>query len=297
MGIRRIRKLITMGIFSFLFSMGSYEILNFPSDARSLAMSNAASVNDFHILRNNPAALNNNQSSFSYSYFILPANIQYGMIQISYKINNYIIANKIALINYGELTDGETNETHSASDILFTTGFKFKYKHISSFGISLNYLISSIKNFNSNIICLNIGFKSKINNNRFGFGGSLENIKIKSKAYFNYMDIPPIIFRNSLYYKPLYLPATLNFEMKKIYNNQKAQYTLAIESIPINNIIIRLGTGWSTVNEFNKLFNNIINNYSFGIGLDFKKIGLDLGFKNLHSTSYIVGFSINKKIN
>ena len=48
---------------------GSYEILNFPTDSRALAISNAASSYDHHILRNNPATISNDFSNFSYSYF------------------------------------------------------------------------------------------------------------------------------------------------------------------------------------------------------------------------------------
>ena len=294
---RRIRKSIVIIIVELLFSTGSYEILNFPTDSRSLAISNAASAYDHHILRNNPAALSDNFSNFSYSYFNLPANIQYGMIQTLKKMETFINVNKISLLSYGKILDGETNKTHSAFDLLLTMGYKFKFKHITSFGVSANYLMSSIANHHSNIICLNLGTRSKTNNNRLGFGASLENLMITSNSFSSHNDVPPILFRSALYYQPLYFPGTIHFETKIFHHDKIKQYSIGIESKPINNITIRTGLGWNELNEINELFDSILNNYSFGLGIDFNVIYLDIGFKNLNSSGYIIGISINKKIN
>ena len=294
---RRIRKLILLLLFESLFCMGSYEILNFPTDSRSLAISNAASSYDHHILRNNPATLSNDFSNFSYSYFILPANIQYGMMQTLRKTKTVINVNKISLISYGKIIDGKTNKAHSAFDLLLTKGLKYKYKHITSLGVSVNFLISSIANYNSSIITINFGSRSKTNNNRLGFGASLENLMIISNFFSNYKDSPPTILRSALYYQPLFFPGIIHFEIKKFYFDNIIEYSVGMESKSINNITIRAGSGWNELNQINEMFKNILNNYSFGLGIDFDTIYLDIGFKNLNSSSYIIGISINKKIN
>ena len=276
---------------------GSYEIFSFPSDSRALSISNAASAYDNYVLRNNPATLSIFSSNITYSYFSLPANIQYGMIQVLREKRDYVYVNKISLLNYGKLIDGSTNRAHSASDLLLSIGYKKEYKHITSLGISINYLISSIANYQSNVLCMNLGARSRINNNRLGFGASLENFKITSNYFSTHKDILPTIIRYALYYKPLYLPATMHLETKDYLNQNIEQYSLSFESMPKNNIIIRIGSGWHKLNEINQILNNISDNYSFGLGINFKTINLDIGYKNLNSSGYIMGFSIKKIIN
>ena len=294
---RRIRQLLTIIIIEFLLASGSYEILSFPADSRALSVSNAASAYDQYVLRNNPATLTNTSSNIIYSYFNLPANIQYGMIQILKQNENHVNVNKVSLLNYGKLIDGSTNKTHSAYDLLFSIGYKKEYKHITSLGMSINYLISSIASYHSNILYANFGVRSRANNNRFGLGLSLENFKINANYFSNYDDIIPTIIRGALYYKPLYFPATIHLETKGYLYENCNQNSLSFESIVKNNIIIRMGSGWHKFNEIKQITKNISNNFSLGLGINFKNINLDVGYKNLTSSDYIIGFSIKTVIN
>ena len=293
---RRIRQLIIIIIIEFLLASGSYEILTFPADSRALSVSNAASAYDNSVLRNNPATVSTTSSNIIYSYFNLPANIQYGMIQMLKQNENYVNVNKISLLNYGKLIDGSTNKIHSASDLLFTIGYKKEYKQITSLGMSIKYLISSIGNYHSNILCMNFGARSRTNNNRLGLGASLENFKITANYFSNYNDMMPTIIRCALYYKPLYLPAVIHLETKNYLHENFKQSSLSIESIPKKNIIIRMGSGWHELNEINQIIKSISNNFSLGLGVNFKTINLDIGYKNLNSSDYILGFSIKTAI-
>ena len=57
----------------YLFASGSYEIFNFPVDARNLALHNSASAYDGILLNNNPASLSKRAYGKTYSYFYLPS--------------------------------------------------------------------------------------------------------------------------------------------------------------------------------------------------------------------------------
>ena len=66
---RRITKLISfiLIIGGVLLGAGSYEILLFPHDARSLSLHNSVSAFDNPLLRNNPAALSMRAGGMVYS--------------------------------------------------------------------------------------------------------------------------------------------------------------------------------------------------------------------------------------
>ena len=120
--------------FSFLFGMGSYEMLHFPQDTRSLSLNNGASAYDRSLLRNNPATLSLATEGTVYSYLILPAGINSGEIQMVGKIGSGIHAGKLSYISYGTIIDSKTNEKTSAFDILIEIGYKKEYKPSGDLG-------------------------------------------------------------------------------------------------------------------------------------------------------------------
>ena len=100
---RRITKLITgLTATSVLIAAGSYDILNLPQDARSLALNNSTSAYGGPFMHNNPATISMSSGGMSYSYLYLPANIYLGEIHHVSKNNNGVKATKICLLNYGE---------------------------------------------------------------------------------------------------------------------------------------------------------------------------------------------------
>ena len=107
---RRITKLISFILIfgGLLFGAGSYEILLFPHDARSLSLQNSVSAFDNPLLRNNPAALSKRSKGKTYSYFYLPGEIHFTGYQSVHKSNLGIRSTKISIMNYGTFIDSET---------------------------------------------------------------------------------------------------------------------------------------------------------------------------------------------
>ena len=301
MGIRRrIRKSIIISFLSigYLFGLGSFEILNFPKDSRSLSLNNSASAYNSPLLRNNPATLYVKSKKITYSFLLLPADIQIGEIQKINNIKNNMHVKKISFINYGSIIDSKTNNTHSAFDLLFEVGYKKEYENIASIGISTGYLFSSISNYQSHLFFMNLGIRSRIMKKRVGFGFSLENIPIAIDSYTKHDEMPPSIFRTAFYYKPLYVPIILNIDIKKYFNNNVIEFCGGLEFKPNKRVTIRVGSGWNILNPSKKYFSyNIFENLSVGCGFKFKTMNLDIGFMNLKSAGHVTGLSIWKNIN
>ena len=108
---KRITKLIiVMTALCFLFAEGSYDILNLPQEARSLALNNTTSAYDSPFMQNNPAAISIRSSGASYSYLYFPADIHLGEIHYIIKKTKGIRAAKISLLNYGTIIYNETEK-------------------------------------------------------------------------------------------------------------------------------------------------------------------------------------------
>ena len=99
---QRTSQLIYLLFSGWVFGAGSYEFLQFPMDARSLALHNSASANDGLLLSDNPASLSKLAKGNTYSYFYLPANIHFTGFQNVNHSSSGVRAYKISFMSYGQ---------------------------------------------------------------------------------------------------------------------------------------------------------------------------------------------------
>ena len=294
---KRITKLIiVMTALCFLFAEGSYDILNLPQNARSLALNNTTSANDGSFLQNNPAVLSLRSRGTTYSYFYLPASIHFGGVQHIGKLKAGIMASKLSFLSYGKIVDSETEETASAFDILFEMGYKKEIKNITSIGMSGGYIFSSIAGFHSQLLFSNCGIRSRLFKKRLGIGLSLENIGIHLKSYTNVNESIPALFRTAVYYKPMYIPLVINGDIVRKLDSNSFYFSGGLEFISQRRLTFRLGINSNRGGYHTEDFSSdIIAGVSGGIGFQFQKITLDIGFINWGPAGFIMGFSITNK--
>ena len=296
---KQFTQLITLFLvfISQLSGMGSYEILNFSQDSRSLALHNSSSAYDSHILGNNPAALSLFDEKTTYSYFTIPANISSAQFQKNKRIKLGMYVGKLLFINYGSIADGETTAQTNAYDAVFEIGYKSELKKILSIGISGGYLLSSISDHNSQVLFAKIGLRTRMLRKRIGIGLSLENVGFIVSSYTKIKEPLPTIFRSSIYYKPFYLPIIINTDLVHHFNSQSIEFLGGIEFIASKQFIFRIGY---SSNRGNLLTNNFSSDFlagvSGGVGFQFKKIILDIGFMSFGNTGFVIGFSVINKL-
>jgi len=295
---RRTFQLIYLLFAGWVFALGPYEILNFPMDARNLALHNSANAYDGLLLSNNPASLSKLSRGKTYSYFYLPANIHFTGYQNVYNSSSGVRANKISFMSYGAIIDGETEDKSYAFDILLESGFKKEYKNITSIGISSGYLLSSISGYQSHLIFSNIGIRSRLLRKRLGIGLSLENIGFLLKSYTDVKESIPALFRTALYYEPRYIPLIINGDIVTYFDEGSSfSFSGGIELKPDNRLTLRLGNSSHRNGYLTGDFSSdVIAGFSGGVGFRFTNITLDVGFMNLGSIGFIIGFSLLKKV-
>jgi len=296
---RRITKLTSVILFfsGLLFGAGSYEILLFPHDARSLSLQNSVSAFDNSLLRNNPAALSMRAGGMVYSYLYLPANIHSGEIQRVRRSGAGISASRISILSYGAIIDSETEEKTHAFDILLEAGYKKELKNITSVGISGGYLLSSIAGFKSQILYANFGIRSRVLRRRLGIGLSMENIGFLLKSYTDVKEQIPLLFRLSLYYKPRHIPLIISGDLVNKLNDYTYYFSGGLEFKPKSRLTIRLGSSSHRSGYITDYFlSDVLAGFSGGVGFHFTKMTLDVGFMNMGAAGFVMGFSLMKKL-
>ena len=296
---RRITKLTSVILFfsGLLFGAGSYEILLFPHDARSLSLQNSVSAFDNPLLRNNPAALSMRAGGMVYSYLYLPANIHSGEIQRVRRSGAGISASKISILSYGAIIDSETEEKTHAFDILLEAGYKKELKNITSVGISGGYLLSSIAGFQSQILFSNFGIRSRMLRRKLGIGLSIENIGFLLKSYTDVKEPIPMLFRMSLYYEPRYIPLIISGNLVKKLHDDTYYFAGGLEFKPQSRLTIRLGNSSHRSGYITDYFSSdVLAGFSGGVGFCFTKMTLDIGFMNMGPAGFVMGFSLMKKL-
>ena len=296
---KRITKLIiAITVLCFLFAEGSYDILNLPQNARSLALNNTTSAYDDPFMHSNPAAISIRSIGMSYSFLYLPANIHLGKIHHINNNNKRVRAVKFSLLNYGTIVDSETEKKSYAVDALVEIAYKKELKNIVSAGISGGYLFSSVAGFNSQLLFSKIGIRSRLFQKRMGIGCSFENIGILLKPYTDIKEPIPALFRTAAYYKPVYIPLIINGDFVRKLDSNSFYFSGGLEFIYQRRLTFRLGISSNRSGYLTEDFSSdIFSGVSGGIGFQFQKITLDIGFMNLGPAGLIMGFSIRNKQN
>ena len=282
---------------SFLLGMGTYEILHFPQDTRSLSLHNSASAYDYSLLRNNPAALSLAIEKITYSSIILPAGIHFSEIQHIHKMGLGIFAEKLSYITYGTIMDSETKKKTTAYDMLLEIGYKKEFENIVSVGISGGCMFSAIADYYSQLVYTNIGIRSRMMRKRIGLGFSLENLGFLLTPYTNVKEYIPSIFRSAIYYKPKYLPAIISVDIIQNLDRDATELLGGLEFNPGKQLTFRFGCSTHRKGFLADDFSyDLLADLSGGVGLQFNKMNLDVGFMNLGAVGYVVGFSISRKV-
>ena len=219
-------------------------------------------------------------------------------LQRSKRINKGMRITRLAFINYGKIFDGEKKYNQNSYEILIEIALKKEIANLISAGFTLGNLRSSIVGYNSHILFTNIGIRSQTSKKTWGVGLSLENIGYITKSYTNYKENTPSILRKSLYFKPKYLSAIIGLDIINKLTDKTKMLSAGIKLKYNNKLNFKLGCTSNRSDFFTGNFlSDFISDISFGIGINFNKMNLDIGLMNLGAAGHILSFSINQSIN
>ncbi|MDP6936455.1 MAG: hypothetical protein QGF36_03380 [Candidatus Marinimicrobia bacterium] len=293
----RITQLISIIFCSILFAEGSYEVLMIPKNGRTLALSNSGAASNSVFLSSNPASLQFNEEQYLISLSRIPSGMYFQSLQSSRRLLKGVATGRISLIHYGKLIDSRTEKTSTAFDLMVETAWKTEIKEIVSAGFTLGYLNSVLADYSSQVIFADVGFRSRLFRKRLGVGISVENFGSVLQPYTNYREPLPFLVRIAGYYKPVYFPAVILLDWTKIMDHGNTHLAGGLEFTPRGKVTLRLGLS-SHRNNFTTgdFYSDLTMGFSGGIGLELKRMNLDIGVLNLGPAGYMAGITIMRKM-
>tara|TARA_Y100001968_G_scaffold238525_1_gene221901 strand:+ start:676 stop:1563 length:888 start_codon:yes stop_codon:yes gene_type:complete len=280
------------------FSESTYNILDFSFNASSHSLHNGAIASSTKFLGINPASLSTKKNHFEFSYFNLPADIKSSNISLCWLNKKYIYFFKIHTTDYGLLKDDYNDTQFKAKDFSIELGHKFEYKNLLSFGLSLGYIRSTIDTYFSSGLYSNIGLRANVLNERFSFGTSLNHSGFQIQSFIDNIEKLPTSFRCGISYRPMYVPVNIYIDFINYFADFYKKIHFGLDFKIKQKINFRI----STVNNKRDLnteqyYKDILNNFSFGIGMNVKNKIFNLSIQNLGPVGIIYGFSILNEFN
>jgi hypothetical protein len=96
----------------------------------------------------------------------------------------------------------------------------------------------------------------------------------------------------------MYIPLVINGNVVRKLESDSFSFSSGLEFMSQRQLTFRLGISSKKNNYHTENFStNFIAGISCGVGFQFKKSTLDIGFMNLGPAGYIIGFTISTKQN
>ena len=300
----KIFKLMKNKLFYFIvfihvsFSESTYNILDFPFNASSHSLHNGAVASSSKFSGINPASFSIQNNHIEFSYFNLPANIKNSNILLCWLIKQKIYFLKIHTTDYGLLKDDFDDIQFKANDLSIELGHKLEYNNLFSLGLSVGYIRSIIDTYFSSGLYTNIGLRMNVINERFSIGTSLNHSGFQMKSFIDNIETFPSSFRYGFAYRPMYLPVNIYIDIVNYYTNYFQKIHFGLDFKIKQKINFRI----STINNKDDLstdqyYKDILNNFSFGFGLNIKNKSFNISLQNLGPAGMIYGFSILNEFN
>lgn len=289
----------------------TYDFLNLNVDARSSAMAGSfVSVsNDVNAIFYNPAGLatlEGKQASVGFFKYLMDINS--GNVAYSQKYNEIgYFGAAVRYMNYGSFDKYNENfenlGTFGANELAFSLGYANKYKTRFHYGANVKFIYSSIDEYNSMALALDLGAMYVISEEKLNFGVSILNLGTQVKKYINTNEKLPVDLRLGMTKSLEHLPLTVNLgfsnlldEYDKFFDRFK-NIVVGGEFTLNDYVLLRVGYNNSERQNFKTGSSLGISGFSAGIGIRFgERYKLDYAFNSLGNVGaahrFNIGFNI-----
>lgn len=289
----------------------TYDFLNLDVDARSSAMAGSFTAvnNDVNTIFYNPAGLATIEGKkasvgfFKYLMDINSGNIAYSQ---KYKDIGYFGAG-IRYMNYGSFEKYNENYenigTFGANELALSLGYANRYKENFNYGANIKLIYSSIDEYNSMALALDLGAMYTNPESRFNAGISLLNLGYQIKKYQNTNEKLPIDLRIGISKALENLPLTVNIGFSNLLDEydkfaERFKNVIVGGEFTLNDyVLLRVGYNNAERQNFKTGTSLGISGFSAGVGIKFNEnYKLDYSFNSLGKVGaahrFNIGFNI-----
>lgn len=305
------RILIIFAIFgctaaTLLAQQNTFDFLRADVGARAAALNGSfvSMKDDPNVLFYNPASIGTlsiPKISVSYVNHLMDVNAG------SFSYGQYIegigtIGAGIIYINYGSFPrrDDYMNDlgTFGASELAFVAGIAAHYDENILVGINAKFISSSIAEYSSTGLAVDLGFLYDIPSQNLTIGGSVLNIGQQSYPYINTKESLPLDVKIGITKRPEHLPVFLNIDFHRL--NEKTEkffdrfsnITIGAEFLMSKSLRIRVGYNNKQRKDLKTGTTAGLAGFSLGFGLVLKDYQIDYAYNSYGVFGGIQRFSL-----
>lgn len=234
---------------------GTYGFLRNEVGARAAGLNGSfvSMMNDPNLVFYNPAALPTlAKPSASVGFLKHLLDVNGGHIAYGQHLDDIgTVAAGITFVDYGSFTetDESFNElgTFGATDIAIVAGIGRQFDEVTTFGVGVKFIYSSIANTKSAAVAIDLGVLYQIPSENITIGASILNLGTQLNSYIETSESLPLDLKVGITKRPEHLPVLLNLNFHKLNESQDtfldrfSSFSLGAEFVMSESVRLRLG--------------------------------------------------------
>ncbi len=274
--------------------LGTYAFLRNDVSARAAALNGSvvSMTADPNLLFYNPASLTTiSAPKISLGYFKNLLDVNSGSLAFAQNVEGFgNIGVGLDYINYGSFTetDQSFNElgTFSVSEFALVAGYGLALDEASSVGANIKYIHSSIAEYTSSALALDLGFLYQIPSENVTVGASISNLGRQVSEYGTTRESLPLDFTIGITKRPEHLPVLLNLNFHRLNIQQDkffdrfGSFTLGAEFLLSESLRLRFGYNNEQHKDLKMGTTAGLAGFSFGGGLVLNEYLVDYAYNS-----------------
>ena len=307
--MKRILVVFAMTICSaamLIAQQSTYDFLRIDVGARAAALNGSfvSMKDDPNVLFYNPASIGTlTEPKISASYVDYLMDVNAGTLSYGQSIEGIgSIGAGVIYMNYGSFqrTDEFLNVlgTFNAAEVAFVAGIAAHYDEDILVGMNVKYIYSSIAEYSSTALAVDLGFLYDIPSQNLTIGGSVLNIGKQLKTYAGVNEQLPLDVKIGITKRPEHLPVFLNIDFHRLNENTNnffdrfSNITIGAEFLMSKSLRLRVGYNNTQRKELKTGTSAGLAGFSLGAGLVLKDYQIDYAYNSFGDFGGIQRFSL-----
>ena len=290
-----------------LFAQEStYNFLLTDVSARAAAMNGSfvSMKDDPNVLFYNPASIGTlSMPKVSVSYVNHLMDVNAGTLSYGQYIEGIgSVGAGIIYMNYGSFnrTDELLNVlgTFSAADVALVAGIAAHYDENILVGINAKYIYSSLAEYRSTALAVDLGILYDIPSQNLSIGGSVLNIGKQLKTYAGINEPLPLDVKIGITKRPEHLPVFLNIDFHRLnesgdkFLDRFSNLTVGAEFLMSKSLRVRVGYNNKQRKDLKTGTSAGLGGFSLGVGLILNEYQIDYAYNSYGDFGGIQRFSL-----
>jgi hypothetical protein len=247
---------------------------------------------DPNVLFYNPAALGTlSRPKISASYLDHLMDVSTGSLSYAQYIEGIgNIGGGITYINYGSFNRTNQNldviGTFEAKELALITGIALHYDDDILVGVNVKYIYSSIAEYSSNALAIDLGFLYDVPSQNLTIGGSVLNLGTQLKTYAGTTESLPLDVIFGITKRPEHLPIFLNLDFHRlnekgnVFWDRFSAFTVGAEILMSESLRLRVGYNNKQRTDLKMGTSAGLAGFSMGAGIIVKDYQFDYAFNS-----------------